>query len=171
MNKVIKVFSIMCLIIFSGEAFADKPTVYTSIGRDFVNSDIICRIINKGRKEHGLRCSTEIGGTVVSALKEKKVDFVFIAEEEFKNSNVNDKIYALFRTPNNKIMVALSEIDQNKVEIMVQEIVRQRNNYVRVFEGDKYKNVVNSYDINFMKNTGIIPLHPAAKQYYTNQSK
>jgi len=81
-----KVFSIViicsALVTFATESFA--ATKYVSIGTGAITGvyypagGAICRLLNRGRKEHGIRCSVEsTGGSVsnLNAVRNGAIDF------------------------------------------------------------------------------------------------
>ena len=68
-------------IAFTGAASAES---FTTIGTGGVTGvyyptgGAICRLVNKGRKEHGIRCSVEsTGGSVynINTVREGKLEF------------------------------------------------------------------------------------------------
>lgn len=87
-----KIFSLV-LIVSSFFAFAEESlaaTKYVSIGTGAITGvyypagGAICRLLNRGRKEHGIRCSVEsTGGSVsnLNAIRNGAIDFGIVQSD------------------------------------------------------------------------------------------
>ncbi len=87
LNKVI-IISILSQLLFSYNSFA--ATKYISIatgaitGVYYPTGGAICRLVNRGRKDHGIRCSVEsTSGSVanLNALRDGAVDFAIVQSD------------------------------------------------------------------------------------------
>lgn len=87
LNKIIGL-AILSQLLFSYSAFA--TTKYISIatgaitGVYYPTGGAICRLVNRGRKDHGIRCSVEsTGGSVanLNALRSKTIDFGIVQSD------------------------------------------------------------------------------------------
>jgi TRAP transporter TAXI family solute receptor len=76
------------LLTFAGESFA--ATKYISVGTGAITGvyypagGAICRLLNRGRKEHGIRCSVEsTGGSVanLNAIRNGSIDFGIVQSD------------------------------------------------------------------------------------------
>lgn len=89
MFKILKISSlIISFIILPIESFAG--TKYVSVGTGAITGvyypagGAICRLVNRGRKDHGLRCSVEsTGGSVsnLNAIRSKMLDFAIVQSD------------------------------------------------------------------------------------------
>lgn len=77
-------YAALCLSLLAGASLAQNSTNFISIGTGGVTGvyyptgGAICRLINKGRNEHGIRCSVEsTGGSVynINTLRNGELDF------------------------------------------------------------------------------------------------
>jgi hypothetical protein len=89
MKKLLSVvFLVSSFAIFGAESFA--ATKYVSIGTGAITGvyypagGAICRLLNRGRKEHGIRCSVEsTGGSVsnLNAIRNGAIDFGIVQSD------------------------------------------------------------------------------------------
>ncbi len=88
MKKRIFISLILTLAAFSADSFA--ATKYVSIGTGAITGvyypagGAICRLLNRGRKEHGIRCSVEsTGGSVanINAIRSGGLDFGIVQSD------------------------------------------------------------------------------------------
>lgn len=89
MKKIVSYASVVVsLFIFIGDSFA--ATKYISVGTGAITGvyypagGAICRLINRGRKEHGIRCSVEsTGGSVsnLNAIRNDSIDFGIVQSD------------------------------------------------------------------------------------------
>ena len=82
MKKIFYSFLVSTIILFTTESMAS--TRYISIGTGAITGvyypagGAICRLLNRGRKGHGIRCSVEsTGGSVsnLNAIRNSVIDF------------------------------------------------------------------------------------------------
>mgnify|MGYP000557244172 CR=1 FL=1 len=89
MKLILKlIFIATILISFISESFA--RTKYVSVGTGAITGvyypagGAICRLVNRGRKDHGIRCSVEsTGGSVsnLNAVRSKTLDFAIVQSD------------------------------------------------------------------------------------------
>jgi len=89
MNKIIALSSlVIATITFSSSAFSG--TKYTNIGTGAITGvyypagGAICRLLNRGRNEHGIRCSVEsTGGSVsnLNAIRNSGIEFGIVQSD------------------------------------------------------------------------------------------
>lgn len=88
MKNLIKPFLILISLIYSSESFSS--TRYVSIGTGAITGvyypagGAICRLLNRGRKAHGIRCSVEsTGGSVsnLNAIRNGVIDFGIVQSD------------------------------------------------------------------------------------------
>ncbi|MGI9338351.1 MAG: TAXI family TRAP transporter solute-binding subunit [Gammaproteobacteria bacterium] len=111
-NKKLLVTAALCAVLASPVAAADQ---FISIGTGGVTGvyyptgGAICRLVNKGRKEHGIRCSAEsTGGSVynINTIREGELDFgvaqsdwqfhAYHGSSKFKDRGAFSKLRAVF---------------------------------------------------------------------------
>lgn len=87
-NKIITLSSLLIALFFSNQAFSG--TKYTNIGTGAITGvyypagGAICRLLNRGRNEHGIRCSVEsTGGSVsnLNAIRNSGIEFGIVQSD------------------------------------------------------------------------------------------
>lgn len=153
------------------EQTSNVRTAYVSVyGNDAIKDGAVCRIINKGRKEHGVRCSRgDKMATDLLILDSREINFVFLTEKEINDSKIKNRMRSLYRLPNLKIMVTLNEADPYIVETMTRQAILERERFYSLIEG-RYQGesllTKDYYTVEFMKNTSPVELHPSAKKVF-----
>jgi TRAP transporter TAXI family solute receptor len=88
MKKIFYSFLVSTIILFTTESMAS--TRYISIGTGAITGvyypagGAICRLLNRGRKGHGIRCSVEsTGGSVsnLNAIRNSVIDFGIVQSD------------------------------------------------------------------------------------------
>ncbi len=88
MKKIISILSFVAIASTTAESFA--ATKYVSVGTGAITGvyypagGAICRLLNRGRKEHGIRCSVEsTGGSVsnLNAIRSDGLEFAIVQSD------------------------------------------------------------------------------------------
>ncbi len=88
MKKIISILSFVAIASTAAESFA--ATKYVSVGTGAITGvyypagGAICRLLNRGRKEHGIRCSVEsTGGSVsnLNAIRSDGLEFAIVQSD------------------------------------------------------------------------------------------
>lgn len=101
MKKFLSCISLISALFLSSNAIA--TTKYVSVGTGAITGvyypagGAICRLVNRGRKEHGIRCSVEsTGGSVsnLNAIRNSSIDFGIVQSDWQYHAYNGSKLFA-----------------------------------------------------------------------------
>jgi hypothetical protein len=123
-KTTIVLFVIVLVFLGSGQTLNAKPAsnLFITI-QDYGGT--LCRLVNLGRRDHGVRCARD-GGGGLKGLDNGETDFSVITKEEYENSPFKKDIRALFSLPDSNIVVGFVGTDEHLVYLVSKAIIEER---------------------------------------------